>query len=887
MAERLGPGLKIGPYEIVAPLGAGGMGEVYRARDTRLGRDLAIKVLPPAFAQDPERLARFRREAQVLAALNDPHIAAIHGLEEADGIVALALELAEGEELAARLKRGALPVDDALAVARQIAQGLEAAHEKGIVHRDLKPANVKVDADGRVKILDFGLAKAWEGEGGSGSAPDLSQSPTMSRHTEAGIILGTAAYMSPEQARGRRVDKRADVWAFGVVLWEMLTGERLFAGETVSDTLAAVLRQDVDWTRLPPSLSPAHRRLIRRCLERDPSKRLRDIGEARIALEEPTEALLPAAAASRTKGLLGPVALAAALAAAVGFVAGRALAPAPGAPAAGAKAPGLKITPITASGMVTGAAISPDGRFVAYVESERGQQSLWLKQLAGGQTLRLIPDQAVAYWGVTFSPDGDNIVFGRKSSTDLDGTILTIPTLGGTPRPLLRDMDSQVSFSPDGKRFVFTRQRHPSPEETSVMVAGADGSNPTPLASFKYPEVVAGIFYGAPAWSPDGRSVVTAVNRFGTGGAQRGGRLVSIDVQDGAVSTLADPGWTQAAQCAFLPDGRSLVVIARGLDQVAEQIWSVTLPGGRARPITADLHDHRIVSLSRDGRTLVSVAGDVSSAVYHVPADGRPPMRITRSKMDGLWGVAFAPDGKVVYTSAVDGRWSLWRAGLDGAERGPLLSAEPGELLQSPVVTDAGEVFYVARTRGGTEVRATQDGMASRTVARDVAMDSIAVTRDGRTLVFAGVEGGDTFVFRQPVAGGERTRIFDRPALHPSLDPADRRVSFYYVDGQNRFRIGVVPLEGGPLVADLPSIAPSTVGRQALGEDGVYVTTAPSDRGNVWFQPLDGKPARPVTPWDEQLAFDFALGRDGRTLLVARGPRLRDAQVITGFEATP
>jgi Tol biopolymer transport system component len=886
MTTRLEPGMKLGPYEILAPLGAGGMGEVYRARDSRLNREVAIKVLPPAFAQDPERLARFRREAQLLAALNDPHIAAIHGLEETDGLVALALELAEGEELAERLKRGALPVDEALAVARQIAQGLEAAHEKGIVHRDLKPANVKVDGDGRVKILDFGLAKAWEGEAASGSAPDISQSPTMSRHTDAGIILGTAAYMSPEQARGRRVDKRADIWAFGVVLWEMLTGQRLFAGETVSDTLAAVLRQDVDWTRLPPSLAAAHRRLIQRCLERDPGKRLRDIGEARIALEEPTEAPSPAAAAQPGRSLLWPLALAAALATAVGFVAGRAVGTKPGSPATSATASGLKITPVTASGMVTGAAISPDGRFVAYVESERGQQSLWLKQLAGGQTLRLIADQAVAYWGVTFTPDGDNIVFGRKSSTDLDGTILTIPTLGGTPRPLLRNMDSQVSFSPDGKRFAFTRLRHPSPEETSVMVAGADGSNPTPLASFKYPEVVAGIFYGAPAWSPDGRSVVTAVNRFGTGGAQRRGRLVRIDVQDGAVSTLAEPGWTNAAQCVFLPDGRSLLVIARALDQVADQIWSVTLPGGQARPVTADLDDHRIVSLSRDGRTLVSVAGDVSSAVYHVPAGG-PPTRITRSKMDGLWGVAFAPDSKVVYTSAVDGRWSLWRAGLDGAERGPLLTAEPGELLHSPVVTDAGEVFYVARTRGGTEVRATQDGMTSRTVAREVAVDSIAVTRDGRTLVFAGVEGGDTYVFRQPVAGGDRTRIFDRPALHPSLDPAERRVSFYYVDGQNRFRIGVMPLEGGPLLADLPSVAPSTVGRQALGNGGIYLTTAPSDRGNVWFQPLDGKPAQRVTPWDEQLVFDFALGRDGRTLLVARGPRLRDAQVITGFEATP
>src|SRR5512139_3718298 len=233
------------------------MGEVHRATDTRLGREVALKVLPAAFAQDAERLARFRREAQVLALLNHPNVAAIHGLEEQDHVVALALELAEGEDLAQRLKRGALPLEEALAIARQIAEGLEAAHDKGIVHRDLKPANVKLGTDGHVKILDFGLAKAWEGDPTTGSSSDLSQSPTMSRGTAAGIILGTAAYMSPEQALGKAVDKRADIWALGVVLYEMLAGHRLFDGETVSDVLASVLKSEPAWSDLPPSTPPS------------------------------------------------------------------------------------------------------------------------------------------------------------------------------------------------------------------------------------------------------------------------------------------------------------------------------------------------------------------------------------------------------------------------------------------------------------------------------------------------------------------------------------------------------------------------------------------------------------------------------------------------------
>ena len=277
-------------YRITAAIGAGGMGEVYRATDTKLGRDVAIKVLPAELAQDPERLARFEREAKLLASLNHPNIAHVYGFESAtlpDGSAVhfLAMELVPGEDLAERLKRGAIPVDEAIAIAKQIAEALEEAHEKGIVHRDLKPANVKVTPDGKVKVLDFGLAKAWEGPGAASS--DLSQSPTLAHTgTEAGLILGTAAYMSPEQARGKAVDKRADIWAFGVVLYEMLTGKRLFAGETVSDVLAGVLKTEIDLGALPDATPRGIRQLLRRCLERDPRSRLRDIGDARIALEE-------------------------------------------------------------------------------------------------------------------------------------------------------------------------------------------------------------------------------------------------------------------------------------------------------------------------------------------------------------------------------------------------------------------------------------------------------------------------------------------------------------------------------------------------------------------------------------------------------------------------
>jgi serine/threonine protein kinase len=299
-------GARLGPYEVTAQIGVGGMGEVYRATDTNLGRQVAIKILPKAFAQDADRLTRFEREAKTLASLNHSNIAQIYGLERSHGTTALVMELVEGPTLADRIAQGAIPIDEVLPVARQIAEALEAAHEQSIIHRDLKPANIKVRPDGTVKVLDFGLAKAFDASPG---ATDASQSPTITSPamTEMGVILGTAAYMSPEQARGKAVDKRADIWAFGCVLYEMLTGQRAFAGDDVTETLARVLMKEPEWHALPPSTPPAIRKLIRRCLAKDRRERLPDAADARLEINEALTA--PSSDAVATTTLLPHVPL--------------------------------------------------------------------------------------------------------------------------------------------------------------------------------------------------------------------------------------------------------------------------------------------------------------------------------------------------------------------------------------------------------------------------------------------------------------------------------------------------------------------------------------------------------------------------------------------------
>jgi serine/threonine protein kinase/Tol biopolymer transport system component len=424
----LNPGSRLGPYEITTAIGAGGMGEVFRARDTRLDRDVAIKVLPSEWAQDRERLARFEREAKLLASLNHANIAHVYGFESAalpDGTTAhfLAMELVEGEDLAERLKSGAIPIDEAIAIARQLAEGLEEAHGSGIIHRDLKPANIKVTAQGKVKILDFGLAKALEGDASTSSAnSQLSRSPTISRHmTEAGMILGTAAYMSPEQARGKPLDKRTDIWAFGVVLYEILAGRRAFTGDDVTEVLASVIRDAPDLTALPAGTPEPIRRLLRRCLEKDRHERLPDISAARLeikdALSGSPEMKAPEAATSpRERRLFGMTRASAGLTLLCATLAVALAVSLATRPETRTAPPGVIRFPVIsdpririATGSTTPFAISPDGNTIVFSGSNTGRIHLWARTFDEPEA-RIIPDTEGGQQPA-ISPDGEWVAF--------------------------------------------------------------------------------------------------------------------------------------------------------------------------------------------------------------------------------------------------------------------------------------------------------------------------------------------------------------------------------------------------------------------------------------------------------------------------------------------
>jgi eukaryotic-like serine/threonine-protein kinase len=499
-------GTHLGPYEIISAIGAGGMGEVYRARDPKLGRDVAIKVLPEAFARDAERMARFQREAKVLASLDHPNIASIYGLEDSGGTRALVMQLVEGPTLADRIKAGPIPVDESVRIARQIADALEYAHERGIIHRDLKPANVKVTNDDAVKVLDFGLAKALEGDP---SSIDISTSPTISRMaTQAGVLLGTAAYMSPEQAKAKSVDRRADIWAFGCVLYEMLTGKQAFTGETVTDTLASIIKEDPDWSQLPSATPMRVRVLLQRCLQKDPKQRLRDIGDARISLDEVLSGAPEGApfftalggTAKRWLWILAGLAVVFVLATALlAFLYFRQKPPT-------AQAMRFEIPLPEKFNLVADFALSPDGRKLAFIGTGADTQSrLWVRAIDALNAQPLQGTEGAGGWPF-WSPDGRFIVFrGGNSLKKIESTggppvtlcdspsmlggawtrddkivfgtpagLMQVSAAGGSPSPITAGgLAATPSLLPDGKHFVYLGAAT-SPSRAGIYMGSVD-----------------------------------------------------------------------------------------------------------------------------------------------------------------------------------------------------------------------------------------------------------------------------------------------------------------------------------------------------------------------------------------------------------------------------
>jgi serine/threonine protein kinase/WD40 repeat protein len=721
-------GMMLGPYEITGALGAGGMGEVYRARDKKLGRDVALKVLPEAFAADPQRMARFEREAKVLASFNHPNIASIYGLEDSVNGRALVMELVAGPTLAERLKSGAIPVDEALPIAKQICDALECAHESGIIHRDLKPANVKVSSEGAVKLLDFGLAKAIEGDSANS---DSLNSPTVSgRATQAGLVLGTAGYMSPEQAKGKPTDPRTDIWAFGVLLFEMLAGQPLYHGDTTSEILAQVIEREPDLLRLPPSTPAPIRELIRRCLVKNPRQRWRDIGDARIVIVEylanpsATQSVEGAAMhPARSRVLLwlfGGLALGALVA---GIVVWKLK---PGATPQST----MRFSAVTNfTGVDAMPAFSPDGRSVAFLSNRGGQFDIWMGLVTGGSPVRITNDpnlKARPHW----SPDGSKISYSRLNESGL-WDVWTVPALGGTPRKLLTNA-SEAAWSPDGRSLVYANS-----STRTIWISDAMGSNTRALTQ---PESQTS--HIEPAFSHDGQ-IIAFVRR----GAGPRGELATVDLSSGKVERLTDDG-VSARSPVWSVDNRFVYFAStRGGTM---NLWKIAAHGGPPVQITAGRGDDSELDLSADGQKIVfashrSIINLLEVAIDSPTESGRK--WLTTDAARSTFSPAYSPDGRrIAYFTNRKGaeNESIWMMDADGSN--PVKLVEDGNLNYFPHWGPDGQyLIFASGVRGAAARRNLRRLSLSGTVPEDLPVEPLEtpwgdVGPDGR-LVFCATNG--------------------------------------------------------------------------------------------------------------------------------------------------
>ena len=887
-------GTKLGPYEIVAPLGAGGMGEVYRARDIKLGREVALKLLPPLFAADADRVARFEREARLLASLNHPHIGAIYGFEDAGDMPALVLELVEGPTLDDSVRRGPVPLSEALAVAQQIADALDAAHSAGIIHRDLKPSNIKVKPDGVVKVLDFGIAKVLLPEG---SGPDLSESPTSSGGgTIGGVILGTAAYMSPEQARGQPVDKRSDIWAFGCVLFEMLTGSSPFVRKTIADTIGAVIGAEPEWKSLPANTPGTIRRLLTRCLQKDARRRLHDIADVRIEIED-TMATPSEAAPVPTARRWPRLALAAM---SLGIAAALVLLWAErnrfGRQAAEPSPSNIRVTRLTdLPGLEESPAISPDGRSVAFTAGVSGKRQVFVQLMAGGAPLQITRDTS-DHQCPRWSPDSSSILyFSPAISGTVQGSIWEIPALGGVPRRVVNSVGCADISPTDGRLALFRLAK----ESLQLVTAPTDGSRFDVVAKF-----APATYYLYPRWSPDGRWIA-----FQRGDSIRFDMFVAPATGGEPRKLTRDNN--MMGGFAWLPDSTG-IVYSSGRDSTIPylptlNLWQVTLRDGSLRRVTSGEMSYMSPDISKSGAILVSRM-KLQTDIWKFPVDGPPSenvrrgSRVTRQTGQVLTPTANPADKEVAFLSDSGGHANLWVVNTESdALRQITHEHDPNVAIGVPVWSPDGRTIAFVSSRGNQGLTfgvwlVDSDGSNLRNVANPGL--GPAWSPDGRWVYYSTWSGpaGATVVLKKvPVDGGPAVTV--RTERLRSVIGLHGTTLYYLferalVDGAPEFEIRAATPEDAPfrVLARIPAsrVPIWQIVSPALSPDGKWLAQALTDgfTTNVWALSTTTGEWRQITDFGERATFiarRVSWSSDGRSILAAVAEGDSDIVLLEGL----
>ena len=894
----LTPGTKLGEYEVKSMLGSGGMGEVYRARDSRLGRDVAIKVLPSFLSRDSDRLRRFEQEARAAAALNHPNILAVHQMGTYEGAPYLVSELLEGETLREQIKRGRLSVRKAIDYGVQIARGLAAAHEKGIVHRDLKPENLFVTKDGRVKILDFGLAKLTQPQSSSEHS-----APTFTEGTEAGVVMGTVGYMSPEQVRGQTADHRADIFAFGAILYEMLAGKRAFQKPTSPETMTAILNEDPPGiSQVAPNIPPAVQRVVHRCLEKNPEQRFQSASDLAFALDALSETSSNAsqgqassssvliAEASRYKGTLFGTAVVVLLLG-VAAVFGVYKLVSRNTPAIDTR--NISIRLLTDHGQALGfASISADGRLVAYAKRE-SERSLRVKQVATGSEVTVVSPQAGFFTGgATFTPDGNYLYYTHTDPTNDNSTNLySVPALGGASRQIVSDVAGTVAFSPDGKRIVYRRTIQDKGED-QLLVANVDGSGERII--FQHESGTDGLTTD-PSWSASSDLIAVGALQLG-----RRNTLASILVltrEGKLVGSFALP--TLVSAVAWLPDSSGLFFIgAEKSTGLRPEIWFQPYPAGEPIKISNDFSVYFTLSVTADGKSLVTVQRREQAKIY---VGDSPPilndkvnLKLTPISTEQATGysLSWTAAGKLLQ---VDSANHAFVTGGDGANRVHLLENDP--LVTDATACGAGDVVGLAMVTEDNAQQVWRVNIATgelKQLSFGKADYGASCTPDGKWVVYIGDAATDKVghIFKISIEGGAPVELAHGTVSRAKVSPDGTLVAYGRTEGQGasaKSKFVIQKLEGGAPIQEIE--LPSTYGWEQLGwtPDGhalTYVHNTTGNTQNLYMQPLTGGTPVQLTHVDSEpaLVSSYAWSRDGKKLAITRARYSADDVVMfSGF----
>jgi serine/threonine protein kinase len=720
-------GRKFSHYRVLEQIGAGGMGEVYLAEDTRLGRKVALKLLPAQFSENPERKARFEKEARAASALNHPNIITIYGIEEAENLNFIATEFIDGQTLRTLINEKPFNWRETVEITIQITSALEAAHSVGIVHRDIKPANIMIRRDGYVKVLDFGLAKLQEGEKGRKGDGEL-KNTLSSVLTNPGMVMGTVAYMSPEQARGLKTDAQTDIWSLGVVLYEMLSGKQPFTGETASHIIVSILEKEP----LPlENVLEELQKIIGKALTKDKKTRYRTAQDLLIDLKklkrtsesqdetsdtpnktgnenetriygaastqqgetaktQPTVSSLEYAVTQAKSHKLATIVVAVLL---FGIISTAVYwnyfyrqNPSQN------PFQSVKFDRVTAHGLTITNAISPDGKYVVYAKDESGEQSLWLRQTATSGDTQIIPSSQMNYHFLNFSPDGENIYFVGVEKEGVAPALFEVSTLGRNQRKLIDGVNSQISFAPDGKSLAFLRR---SEGENKLIIANAQGRDERVLATRKFPD----LYTRGVSWSPDGKLIAVATLKSRS---RYAGGIAVVDVATGAENPipLSEKEVIQVTHLAWLKDGSGLV-FCRYVSPTGErfQLQFVAYPSGQIQNITNDLTSYEDLSLTADGKTLVSVQREYSMGIWLTDEGDFTKTKQIETKTgrdDGERGIAWTKDGKIVYVSSEDEAQNIWRVDADGTNQKPLTTGNEHGKVNPSLNPDDGTLIYLS-----------------------------------------------------------------------------------------------------------------------------------------------------------------------------------------------